>query len=108
MDEKLQEKVKRLQAIEEQLNGYLGQKQQVQAKLLELESAHTALGGAGKAHRIVGNVMVERDAGELRAELEKETEALKVRVASFEKQEKRLKDEAERLQKGLMDGMKEE
>ena len=106
MDEAVKEKIQKLQLIEENLHGYLGQKQQVQAQLMELESATESLAGAKTAYRIIGNIMVERPEEELRSELGERTERIKLRLASLEKQEQRLKEQAEGLQQEIMQSMK--
>ncbi len=106
MDQAVKEKIQRLQLIEENLHNYLGQKQQVQGQLMELESAAESLTGAKASYRIIGNIMVERTEEELRTELTEKTERIKVRLASLEKQEQRLKEQAESLQKEIMESMK--
>jgi len=99
--------IQKLQLIEENLHNYLGQKQQTQAQLMELESAADALGDAKTAFRIIGNIMVEQPAAAVRKDLGERMERLKVRIGSLEKQEGRLKGQAEKLQKSIMERMKE-
>jgi prefoldin beta subunit len=106
MEKGIQEKIQRLQLIEENLNTYLGQKQQVQGQLLELESATVALADAKASYRIIGNIMVERPAAELTKDLAEKAERTKVRLAALERQEERLKQQAESLQQEIVKGMK--
>lgn len=106
MSAELQEKVQKLQSIEESLHGYLGQKQQVQAQLLELETAHEALAEAKSAYRVIGNIMVEQQASAVKKDLDARIERAKLRIAAIEKQESKLKKESESLQAEIMKGMK--
>lgn len=103
----LHEKIQKLQSIEETLHNYLAQKQQVQSQVMELESALEALGGAKTSYRIIGNIMVERPAEELRTETQEQLERVKVRFESLEKQEQRLKAQAEKIQQEVMQSMGE-
>jgi chaperonin cofactor prefoldin len=50
--------------------------------------------------------MVERPEEELRKELGEKTERIRIRLASLEKQEQRLKEQAESLQQEIMASMK--
>jgi len=106
MDQDVHERIQKLQAIEENLHNYLGQKQQVQAQLMELESAAEALTDAKEAYRIIGNIMVAKPTEELKQDLVERMERAKVRIASLEKQEGRLKGQAEKLQQEVMERMK--
>ncbi len=108
MGESAQEKMRKLQLIEENLHGYLAQKQQVQSQLLELESALAALEGASSSYRIIGNLMVAASPEELRKDVEERIERSKVRLAAVEKQELRLKERAEGVQQEVLSLMKKE
>ncbi len=102
------EHIQKLQSIEETLQTYLVQKQQVQGQALELESAAEALENASSSFRIIGNIMVERPAEELRKETLEQLEKVRVRLSALEKQEKRLKEQAERLQREVMESLNQE
>ncbi len=107
MKAELQERIQKLQLIEENLHANMSQKQQVQAELLELESASQALEGAREAYSIIGNVMVRRPNKEIQEELRKREETVQRRLEALEKQESTLKKKAETLQQEIMKGMKE-
>lgn len=98
-----QEMIQQLQALEQNMQSYALQKQNVQAQLLEAESALQELEKSDEAYRIVGNIMVKADKAVLVKELHEKSEALRVRLTTIEKQEDRLKKEAEKLQKELGD-----
>lgn len=106
MEAEMQQRIQKLQMIEESLHSYLGQKQQVQAQLMELESASVALGDTKTAYTIIGSIMVERPHAVIKQELGEKIERTKVRLQSLEKQEQKLKDQAEQLQKEIMQQMK--
>ena len=108
MDKDMHVRIQKLQLIEENLHALLAQKQQVQAKLMELESAKDAVAGRKTGYRIVGNVMVEQPAAEIRKELDEGIERAKKRTAALEKQETELKSKAESLQQEIMKGMGEQ
>lgn len=97
-----QEKIQRLQAIEENLHNYLGQKQQVQSQVMELESALASLGD-GTTFQVIGNIMVERPKADVEGDVKERLERARVRLQAIEKQEQRLKEEAEKLQKDVME-----
>jgi prefoldin beta subunit len=107
MNKDVQEKIQKLQGIEENLHNYLGQKQQVQQQLMELESATEALETAKSSYRIIGNIMIEQPAEDVKKFTGEKMERLKVRVDSLSKQEEKLKSQAEKLQQEIMAGMKE-
>ncbi|RME30748.1 hypothetical protein D6789_04720 [Candidatus Woesearchaeota archaeon] len=102
----LHERIQKLQSIEETLHAYLAQKQQVQSKLMELESAAEALKSAKTSFRIIGNIMVERPVEELQQETAEQLSRTKVRLEALEKQERRLKEQAETIQKEVVESMK--
>ncbi len=106
MDAEANELIQKLQMVEENLHGYLGQKQQAQANVLELESALEALVDAPNAYLIVGNIMVERPGETIKKDVEDRLERARLRVQSFEKQEAKLKQETERLQAEIMQKIK--
>jgi prefoldin beta subunit len=106
MEEAIKGKIQKLQLIEENLHSYLGQKQQVQSQLMEIESATAALDSAKSSYKIIGNIMVEQSEADLRKELGERLERVKVRLAALERQEERLKEQAESLQQEIMKSMK--
>lgn len=99
----MSEDLQRLQAIEQSLQTFSLQKQNIQSQLLEIESALKEIGG--ETYRIIGNIMVKTDAEKLKEELTEKQSVLTNRLETAEKQEARLRKEAEQLQKELMDSM---
>jgi len=101
-----QEDIGRLQAIEQNLQTMLLHKQQAQANLMEIDAALTELGKAKTAYKIIGNVMVSAGPEELKKELEQKKDMVQLRVSTFEKQEKKLRDQAKELQEKVMKELK--
>lgn len=98
-----QEKIQQLQLIEQNIQHLLMQKQSVQADLIETESALEELEGESEAYRVIGNLMVKVEPEKLREELKEKKTALETRVESFGKQEQRLREKAQQLQKEALE-----
>lgn len=100
-----QEKIQQLQAIEQNMQHLLKQRQQFQMQLLEVESAVEELKKTEKAYRIIGNIMVASDKPTLEKELTEKKDRIEIRVKSFEKQETALKEQAKTLREEVMKAM---
>ncbi len=100
------ENIGRLQMMEHNLQALEQQRQQVQSHIFEIENALGALQDAKTAFRIVGGIMVNADPATLKNDLEQKKEVLDVRIASLEKQEQKLRDNAKSLQNEVMEGAK--
>lgn len=101
-----QEKIQRLQIIEQNLQNFMAQKQQFQSQLFELENAIKELGTTTQAYKIIGNIMVASDKEVLTKDLEQKKEIAELRISSIEKQEKQLKEKAKKIQEEVMGNMK--
>lgn len=103
----VQEKIQKLQLIEENLSGYLQQKQRTQSEIMELESATKAMEDAKSGYKILGNIMVEQPKDVITKDIQEKLEKKKARIEAIEKQESHLKQKAEELQKTIMEQMKD-
>ena len=103
-----EQKIGQLQMFEQSLQSFLGQKQQFQAQLVEIESALSELEGTDKAYKIVGNIMVESDKNELKADLESKKEMLELRIRTMEKQEAQVREKTSKLQSEILKKIKKE
>ena len=103
-----EQKIGQLQMFEQSLQSFLGQKQQFQVQLVEVESALNELDNTEKAYKIVGNIMVETDKNELKAELQSKKEMLELRIKTMEKQEVHIREKAEKLQSEILKKIKKE
>ncbi len=103
-----EQKISQLQMFEQSLQNFLGQKQQFQIQLVEIESALNELESTDKAYKIVGNIMVETDKNELKADLQSRKEMLELRIKTMEKQEAQVREKASNLQSEILKKIKKE
>ena len=108
MSKDVQEKISKLQLIEQNMQQSLMQKQQFQSQLMEQESALKELKDTKEAYKIIGGIMVSQDKESLTKDLEQKKEIVELRIKSFEKQETTLKDKAKSLQEEVMSEMEKE
>ena len=103
MDKDTDNKIQELQLLEQSLQNLLLQKQNFQTKLIENENASEELKDLkGESYKIIGAIMVLKNNSELRKELNSEKEILELRIKNIEKQENRIKEKMEELQKEVM------
>ena len=103
-----EQKIGQLQMFEQSLQSFLGQKQQFQMQLVEVESALNELDNTEKAYKIVGNIMVEADKNELKADLQSKKEVLELRIKTMDKQESQVREKASKLQSEILNKIKKE
>jgi len=102
------EKIQQLQIIEQNLQSFLMQKQQLQQEVFEIDSALTELDKTNESYKIVGSVMVSADKDSLIKELNSKKEEINLRLEVLNKQEETIKEKAEKLRAEAMDDMKKE
>ena len=103
-----EQKIGQLQMFEQSLQSFLGQKQQFQIQLVEVESALGELDSTDKAYKIVGSIMVEADRNELKADLQSKKEMLELRIKTMDKQESQVREKASKLQSEILKKIKKE
>lgn len=103
-----EQKISQLQMFEQSLQSFLGQKQQFQIQLVEIESALNELNNTEKAYKIVGNIMVESGKDELKADLSSKKEMLELRLKTMDKQEAQIREKASKLQAEILKKIKKE
>lgn len=101
----MQNKINQLSLMEQNLQNFALQKQQFQAQLLEIESAEKELKDSKEAFKIIGSIMVASNKEKLMKELVDKKEVLRIRIESFEKQEVKIREKADALQKEVLDEM---
>jgi len=99
-------KVNQLQLLQQNLQTVLNHRQQLQEEISELDSALTELKTTEKAYKIVGRIMIASSKDKLLKELQDQKEVLDVRLKNFSKQEEKLKENLEKLQKEVMGELK--
>jgi len=107
MKKDTEQKIGQLQMFEQSMQNFLLQKQQLQAQLIELESALKELKTKNEAYKIVGNIMVASKKDELEKDLNTKKETIQLRIKTLEKQENTIKDKAQTLQKEVMKELSE-
>ena len=103
-----EQKIGQLQMFEQSLQSFLGQKQQFQVQLVEIESALGELDQTDKAYKIVGNIMVESDKNELKSDLQSKKEMIELRIKTMERQEAQVREKASKLQSEILKKIKKE
>ncbi len=105
--EEIQKKVAQLQMAEQRLQNFLMQKQNFQGQLLEIENALTEAKDAEEVYRIFGQIMIKADKDKLNKELGDKKDLLDKRISEIDKQEAKLREEIEPLQKEVMGSVKD-
>ena len=86
---------------------FLMQKQSFQTQLMEIESALKELDSSETAYKIVGNIMVSSKKKELEKDLKSKKETVELRIKMLEKQEEKIKEKADKIQKEVLKEIKE-
>jgi len=97
-----EEKIQQLNFLEQSMQSVYMQKQQFQAQLVEIESALIELNKTTSAYKIIGNIMVASNKEDLKRDLQDKKEVFTARINVLEKQEEKLKADAQELQKEIM------
>ncbi len=97
-----QEKINQIQMIQQSMQNLSMQRQQFQIQETEIESALAELDKTDSSYKIIGNIMVKTDKGALKNDLKEKHEMLKIRISSLEKQEEKLRANAESLQQEVL------
>ncbi len=101
-----EQKIQQLQLMEQSMQQFLVQKQGFQTRLAEIESALAELKNSETAFKIVGNIMVSSKKQDIEKDLNEQKEKAELRIKMLEKQEDKIKERAEKLQKEVLDEMK--
>ncbi len=102
-----QEKINELQLLQQRLTVFGAQKQQFQMQLIEVDNALSEIEKAkGAIYKLIGEILVEKQASELKKELEEKKEELDLRIKTLEKQENKTKEAALALQKEVQAELK--
>ncbi len=97
--------IQELSMLQQNVANISAQKQQFVTQLSEYESALEAIDKTDNAYKIVGNIMINSTKKNLIEDIKKKKEVLGVRIKSFEKQEEKLKEKAEKMQKDIMSNL---
>lgn len=104
----LQEKLSRLQQLQQTLESLYIQKEQAKLEARELESALQELSSIGDdtpVYRITGRILVRKNRAELINKLNEQMELVKVRISAIERQENKVRERAEELENELKNAL---
>jgi len=100
----VQERLLRLQQLQQTLQSVLAQKQQVELELTEIEQALSELQKVAEdavIYKAIGSLLVKTDKAKVTADLNERKELLNMRVSVLGKQEERLRSQMKELQAKL-------
>lgn len=100
----VQERLLRLQQVQQTLQSVLAQKQQVELELTEIEQALTELQKVAEdtiIYKAIGSLLVKTEKAKVTADLNERKELLNMRVTVLGKQEERLRTQMKELQTKL-------
>jgi len=106
MEKSTEEKIEQLQMLEQGMQNFLLQKQQLQAQIIEIDSALKELEKSNVSYKIVGNIMVNADKEKLSNDLVSKKEMIELRIKALEKQEKQIKEKAAAMQSEVLANLK--
>ncbi|MFH1316601.1 MAG: prefoldin subunit beta [Candidatus Woesearchaeota archaeon] len=101
-----QEKIQKMQLLEQNLQNLLNQRQQFEQQLAEIESALNESSDSKNTYKIIGNIMVSVDKNSLKKELNDKKEVLTLRIKAIEKQEEIMREKAKKLQEEVLSNIK--
>ena len=107
MDKETKSKISRLQMLEQRIQSLVMQKQNFQTQVLEVENALGEIDDSKETYKIVGNVMVSVEKDALKKDLTSKKEMADLKIKNIEKEEKKLRDESDDLQKDVMGSLKD-
>jgi prefoldin beta subunit len=102
--EELQQLLMQAQALQQQLQGIMAQKEAMNVQMLELSKAMKELDGLAKGeevYKIAGPVLIKEKGAKAKKDLEEKKELISMRVKSLEKTETQLKDDMNDLRDKL-------
>ena len=108
MEKDTENKIGQLQLMEQSMQTFLMQKQQLQAQLIEIESALKEIKDTEITYKIIGNIMVKTSKEELEKDLNSKKDAVELRIKTLEKQEGKIKEKSKSLQEEVMKKLKSE
>ncbi len=100
----VQERLLRLQQLQQTLQSVLSQKQQVELELTEIEQALSELQKAAEdavIYKAAGSLLIRTDKAKVTADLNERKELLNMRASVLGKQEERLRSQMKELQAKL-------
>lgn len=97
-----EQKIQKLQLLEQNMQSILVQRQQFQGQLIEVKSALIELDKSEDSYRIIGNIMVNSGKEDIKKDLNDKKEILELRIKNLEKQENSIKDKSKSIQEEVL------
>lgn len=88
-----------LQLLQQNVQNMVMQKQQLEGQLTEFDSALQELKSTTKAYRLIGKIMIASSPEILMKNLEEQKEVALIRLKNFQRQEEKMRQNMEALQK---------
>lgn len=101
-DKEMEEGIQKLQILEQNLQNFLFQRQQLQVQLIEIDSALEELANKEEGYKIIGNIMVKTGKDDLEKDLKKRKKILDLRIKGLEKQEEKIKEKSKSIQEEVL------
>ncbi|HEC82698.1 MAG TPA: prefoldin subunit beta [Thermoplasmatales archaeon] len=104
----VQNQLKQLQQLQQQLEMTVQQKLQIEIRLRETENALEELNkmeGDEAVYKSIGNLIIRANKENLIKELKEDKETTEIRKKTIEEQEKRIKEKIEELQNKLQEAL---
>ena len=105
----VQQRLMRLQQLQQSLQGVMAQKQQLEMQLNEVEQAKTELEKLSEnavVYKSIGALLVKSEKNTVETELSERKELLKMRVDVLAKQDERIKTQVKELQEQLQQDLR--
>jgi prefoldin beta subunit len=105
----IQQRLLRLQQLQQTLQGVMAQKQQLMMQLTEVEQTTSELEKMNETaviYKSIGALLVKSEKGKVTTELAERKELLKMRVDVLAKQEERLRTQVKELQEQLQQDLR--
>jgi len=102
LSKETQGKIQELQLLQQRLQLFTAQKQQFQMQMIEVENALEEISKSkGAVYRLIGEILVEKSADEVKKDLTDKKEELDLRIKTLDKQETKTRESALALQKEI-------
>ena len=99
--------INKLQLHQQNLQTIMLQKQQLEGQLAEIDSALQEISSDSKTYKILGKIMILSSSEDILKELNGKKETLELRLKNFSKQEEKIKENIDSLQKEALKELKE-
>ena len=97
-----QEKINKIQMLEQNIQAVSAQKQQIQTQQIEIDSALKEIETGEETYKIVANVLIKTPKEKLKQDLDEKKKIVELRLQTLENQEKQFKEKIKELQQEVL------